>query len=151
MQQLPTPNNAQNQQNPPPSQLDRITELAGDLAGQFELVPLLERVLGHAAALLGCESGSISIVHESEGYYRKEVDQGVGCREGQTFPLTEGLTGQIVKTRGTVILDRYANTSSAGSIIAFHLHQDDFQAGDTGVICSFGAGYSIGSVVVRRQ
>ncbi|MHA7281985.1 GAF domain-containing protein [Arthrobacter sp. TMS2-4] len=112
MQQLPTPNNTQNQQNPPPSQLDRITELAGDLAGQFELVPLLERVLGHAAALLECESGSISIVHEAEGYYRKEVDQGVGCREGQTFPLTEGLTGQIVKTRGTVILDRYASVPS---------------------------------------
>ena len=49
-----------------------------------------------------------------------------------------------------VILDRYANTSSAGSIIAFHQHHDDFEAGDTGVICSFGAGYSAGSVVVRR-
>jgi beta-ketodecanoyl-[acyl-carrier-protein] synthase len=50
-----------------------------------------------------------------------------------------------------VILDRYANTSSAGSVIAFHLHKDDLAVGDTGVICSFGAGYSIGSVVVRRQ
>lgn len=49
-----------------------------------------------------------------------------------------------------IILDRYANTSSAGSIIAFHLHHDDLAAGDTGVICSFGAGYSAGSVVVRR-
>jgi len=50
-----------------------------------------------------------------------------------------------------VILDRYANTSSAGSVIAFHLHKDDLAVGDTGVICSFGAGYSIGSIVVRRQ
>lgn len=50
-----------------------------------------------------------------------------------------------------VILDRYANTSSAGSIIAFHLHQDDFQAGQNGVICSFGAGYSIGCVVVQKR
>lgn len=49
-----------------------------------------------------------------------------------------------------VILDRYANTSSAGSIIAFHLHHEDLAAGDLGVICSFGAGYSAGSVVVRR-
>ncbi len=49
-----------------------------------------------------------------------------------------------------VILDRYANTSSAGSIIAFHQHHDDLEAGDTGVICSFGAGYSAGSVVIRR-
>lgn len=50
-----------------------------------------------------------------------------------------------------VILDEYANTSSAGSIIAFHQHQDDLKAGDLGVICSFGAGYSIGSVVVRKR
>jgi len=49
-----------------------------------------------------------------------------------------------------VILDRYANTSSAGSIIAFHLHRDDLQAGAHGVICSFGAGYSAGCLLVRK-
>ncbi|WP_374347589.1 beta-ketoacyl-ACP synthase III [Chitinimonas sp.] len=49
-----------------------------------------------------------------------------------------------------VILDQYANTSSAGSIIAFHLHADDLAAGDIGVISSFGAGYSVGSVVLRK-
>lgn len=48
------------------------------------------------------------------------------------------------------ILDAYANTSSAGSIIAFHRHSADFEAGDTGLICSFGAGYSAGAVFVRR-
>jgi beta-ketodecanoyl-[acyl-carrier-protein] synthase len=50
-----------------------------------------------------------------------------------------------------VILDEYANTSSAGSIIAFHKYQDDLPAGALGVICSFGAGYSIGCVVVRKK
>lgn len=49
-----------------------------------------------------------------------------------------------------VILDEYANTSSAGSVIAFHKYHDDFKAGDIGVLCSFGAGYSIGSVVLER-
>ncbi len=48
------------------------------------------------------------------------------------------------------VLDTYGNTSSAGSIIAFHLHSDDLQAGDTGLICSFGAGYSAGTVFVRK-
>jgi beta-ketodecanoyl-[acyl-carrier-protein] synthase len=48
------------------------------------------------------------------------------------------------------VLDTYANTSSAGSIIAFHLHNEDLKAGDTGLICSFGAGYSAGSVVIRK-
>jgi len=49
-----------------------------------------------------------------------------------------------------VILDEFANTASAGSVIAFHRHKDDLGSGDVGVICSFGAGYSIGSVVVRK-
>lgn len=49
-----------------------------------------------------------------------------------------------------VILDEYANTSSAGSIIAFHKYKDDLEPGDIGLICSFGAGYSVGSVVVRK-
>lgn len=48
------------------------------------------------------------------------------------------------------VLDTYGNTSSAGSIIAFHLHSDDLAPGDTGLICSFGAGYSAGTVFVRR-
>jgi beta-ketodecanoyl-[acyl-carrier-protein] synthase len=50
-----------------------------------------------------------------------------------------------------IVLDRYANTASAGSIIAFHLHNQDLVSGDIGVICSFGAGYSIGSLIVRKR
>ncbi len=48
------------------------------------------------------------------------------------------------------VLDEYANTSSAGSIIAFHKHSADFQPGETGLICSFGAGYSAGTAFVKR-
>ena len=50
-----------------------------------------------------------------------------------------------------IILDDYANTSSAGSIIAFHLHQQGIEAGEIGLICSFGAGYSAGTVFVRKR
>jgi beta-ketodecanoyl-[acyl-carrier-protein] synthase len=49
------------------------------------------------------------------------------------------------------ILQDYANTSSAGSIIAFSKYSDDLVDGDTGLICSFGAGYSVGSVLVQRR
>ncbi|MEM9127816.1 MAG: beta-ketoacyl-ACP synthase III [Pseudomonadota bacterium] len=49
------------------------------------------------------------------------------------------------------ILQDYANTSSAGSIIAFSKYSDDLQDGDVGLICSFGAGYSVGSVIVKRH
>lgn len=49
-----------------------------------------------------------------------------------------------------VILDEYANTSSAGSVIALHKYHEDLRLGDTAVLCAFGAGYSAGSVVFRR-
>ncbi len=48
------------------------------------------------------------------------------------------------------ILQDYANTSSAGSIIAFSKYSEDLAPGDKGIICSFGAGYSVGSVLVER-
>ncbi|KIN62002.1 3-oxoacyl-(Acyl carrier protein) synthase [Sulfitobacter noctilucicola] len=49
------------------------------------------------------------------------------------------------------ILQDYANTSSAGSIIAFSKYSSDLKDGDTGLICSFGAGYSVGSVIVQKH
>jgi len=48
------------------------------------------------------------------------------------------------------ILQDYANTSSAGSIIAFSKYSQDLSPGDAGLICSFGAGYSVGSVLVQK-
>ena len=54
-------------------------------------------------------------------------------------------------SENVIILDDYANTSSAGSVIAFHLHQENMAAGDVGLICSFGAGYSAGTVFVRKR
>ncbi|MFC3092680.1 beta-ketoacyl-ACP synthase III [Alteromonas sediminis] len=50
-----------------------------------------------------------------------------------------------------IVLDQYANTASAGSIIAFALHHEDLKQDDIGVICSFGAGYSIGSLVIQKR
>lgn len=48
------------------------------------------------------------------------------------------------------VLDVYGNTAGAGSIIAFHNHSADLVAGDKGLICSFGAGYSAGSIFVQK-
>ncbi len=49
-----------------------------------------------------------------------------------------------------VILDEFANTAGAGSLVAFHRHSDGFAAGEKGLICSFGAGYSAGTVFVEK-
>ncbi|WP_231870282.1 MULTISPECIES: beta-ketoacyl-ACP synthase III [unclassified Marinomonas] len=50
-----------------------------------------------------------------------------------------------------VVLDTFANTASAGSIIAFAKNHEDLIKDDIGVICSFGAGYSIGSLVLKKR
>jgi beta-ketodecanoyl-[acyl-carrier-protein] synthase len=66
--------------------------------------------------------------------------------------ITRTLLGRDAEpNEAPVILDTYANTSSAGSVIAFHKHHADLPSGAVGVICSFGAGYSIGCVVVRKK
>ncbi|WP_205827956.1 beta-ketoacyl-ACP synthase III [Microbulbifer sp. SH-1] len=52
--------------------------------------------------------------------------------------------------RAPIVLDRFANTGCAGSVIAFNLHSDDLEVGSRGVICSFGAGYSIGSLALEK-
>ncbi len=49
-----------------------------------------------------------------------------------------------------VELNEYANTSSAGCVIAFHHHNDDLPPGSVGVMSSFGAGYSIGCAILKR-
>jgi GAF domain-containing protein len=91
------------------AQLDSLAVMAGDLAGQFKLEPLLARILRHTLELLDCNTGSICTVDEVAGIYRKEVDLGVGCRSGQTFPLNEGVTGEIVRARKAVIFSAYAD------------------------------------------
>ncbi|AXR07511.1 beta-ketoacyl-ACP synthase III [Salinimonas sediminis] len=50
-----------------------------------------------------------------------------------------------------IVLDEYANTASAGSVIAFGLNHKDLASKDYGVLCSFGAGYSIGSLVLQKR
>lgn len=48
------------------------------------------------------------------------------------------------------VLDEYGNTAGAGSVVAFHENRADLKSGDKGIICSFGAGYSIGSLIVEK-
>jgi signal transduction histidine kinase/DNA-binding NarL/FixJ family response regulator len=80
---------------------------AEDLAGEFSLRPLLERILRRCTELLGCDAGSICSVDEAAGTYRKEADIGVACQSGRVFPLTEGMTGAVVARRAPAWFDRY--------------------------------------------
>jgi signal transduction protein with GAF and PtsI domain len=86
----------------------RLQALAEDLSEEVEVGPLLDRILAHSTRLLDGAAGSISLVDEDAGYYRKAADLGVACSSGQVFPLDEGVTGQVVAERRPVVLDRYA-------------------------------------------
>ena len=88
--------------------LDTLTELANDLAGEFRLRPLLERILASAVELLDCTSGSICLIDQPAHTYRKEIDLDEGCQTGMVFSLDEGMTGCVAREGRPVIFDRYA-------------------------------------------
>lgn len=84
-----------------------VTAVAEDLAGEFSLRPLLERILLRCTELLRCHAGSVCSVDEAGGTYCKEADIGIRCQSGQVYPLTEGMTGAVVAARAPVWFDRY--------------------------------------------
>jgi beta-ketodecanoyl-[acyl-carrier-protein] synthase len=65
--------------------------------------------------------------------------------------IAERVLGRpATQAESPVIIGEYGNTASAGSLIAFSNHNDDLAAGTYGVMCSFGAGYSLGSLLLQR-
>lgn len=65
--------------------------------------------------------------------------------------IVKQLLGEALdESLAPIILEEFANTSSAGSVIAMHRYQDAVLAGEYAILCSFGAGYSIGSVILQR-
>lgn len=104
-------------------QLATLADLASDLAGQFRLQPLLERILTNAVELLGCSSGSLCTIDERAKVYHKDVDLGIGCRSGEVFPLDEGVTGAVVRAGGPVTFAHYSDVPGG------HIREDDERYG----------------------
>ena len=94
-------------QDSPAARAAGLIAVAEDLAGEFSLRPLLERILRRCTELLECDAGSICSVDEAAGTYRKEADIGVACQSGRVFPLTEGMTGAVVARRAPAWFARY--------------------------------------------
>lgn len=67
------------------------------------------------------------------------------------FAARKLLGRDATQLEAPIVLDEYANTAGAGCIIAFDKYKSDLKPGDKGVICSFGAGYSIGSILVEKM
>ena len=105
-----------------------------------EVVPMVSEMIVEHANDLGIDP------HGLKRLWLHQANINMNVMIGKRVLGREPAEGENV-----IILDEYANTSSAGSIIAFHKANDDFAAGDTGLICSFGAGYSAGTVFVRKR
>jgi beta-ketodecanoyl-[acyl-carrier-protein] synthase len=104
-----------------------------------EVVPMVAQMILDEAERLGIDP---------EGLRRLWLHQ---ANAGMNRLISHKVLGhEASDDESPTVLDTYGNTSSAGSIIAFHQHSDDLSAGDTGLICSFGAGYSAGTVFVRK-
>jgi beta-ketodecanoyl-[acyl-carrier-protein] synthase len=108
-----------------------------------EVVPLAAAHIEQHLAALGLEPTQV------RRYWLHQANLGMNQLIVKRL-LGKDLGPEVGDDVAPIILGEYANTASAGSIIAFHLHRGGLKAGDLGVICSFGAGYSVGSVVVRK-
>ena len=104
-----------------------------------EVVPMVSEMIVTEAERLGIDASSLRRLwlHQANAGMNRLIAQRVLGHEAD-------------EDESPTVLDTYGNTSSAGSIIAFHRHSDDLATGDTGLICSFGAGYSAGTVFVRK-
>jgi beta-ketodecanoyl-[acyl-carrier-protein] synthase len=104
-----------------------------------DVVPMVsELILGHLADN-GIAPASLKRI------WLHQANQGMNDMIARRVLGREPLGGEAPN-----ILDEYANTSSAGSVIAFHKYNEDLNVGDLGLLCSFGAGYSVGSVILKK-
>ncbi|WP_073975777.1 beta-ketoacyl-ACP synthase III [Erythrobacter donghaensis] len=104
-----------------------------------EVVPMVAQMIIDEAARLGIDPAGLRRLwlHQANAGMNRLIAQRV-------------LGHEASDDESPTVLDTYGNTSSAGSIIAFHQHNEELDPGDTGLICSFGAGYSAGTVFVRK-
>ncbi len=104
-----------------------------------EVVPMVSAMIVAEMERLGLDAGDMRRIwlHQANANMNRLI-------AGRVFGH------EASEDESPTVLDTYANTSSAGSIIAFHQHSDDLASGDNGLICSFGAGYSAGCVFVRK-
>jgi beta-ketodecanoyl-[acyl-carrier-protein] synthase len=105
-----------------------------------EVVPMVARMILEEASRLGIDPAELRRMwlHQANAGMNRLIAHKV-------------LGHEASEDESPTVLDTYGNTSSAGSVIAFHKHSEDLVNGDTGIICSFGAGYSAGTVFVRKQ
>jgi beta-ketodecanoyl-[acyl-carrier-protein] synthase len=58
---------------------------------------------------------------------------------------------EVGHDRAPMVLDRLGNTAAAGAVVALEENHRDMKAGDDGLLCTYGAGYSIGGALLRMM
>ena len=104
-----------------------------------ELVPMVAKQVKGLMAELSLEAGDISRLwmHQANINMNRYAAKKILGRA----PLPE---------EAPYVLEHYGNTAAAGSVMAFNLYNGDRPPGDIGFLCSFGAGYSIGCIALKK-
>lgn len=89
-----------------------LSRYARELYEDTRLVPMLRRLMAASCTLTGSVGSSISIVDPVTGRYTKVAERGTACRLGQSFPLHEGVTGQVMASRRPVVLASYRDVAT---------------------------------------
>lgn len=100
-----------------------LAEHATEIYEDLRLMPLLRRLMHISCRLAEAAGGSISIVDNPGQRYTKIAERGTSCQLGHSFPLHEGVTGQVMARRRPVILDAYRDIAT-GHLPAGHPARD---------------------------
>ncbi|MCX5746846.1 MAG: beta-ketoacyl-ACP synthase III [Proteobacteria bacterium] len=104
-----------------------------------DVVPMAAKFISDHVAAYGLQPSQVS------RYWLHQANQSMN-----ELIAKRVLGREATREEAPLILDEYGNTASAGSLIAFAKHQEDLATNAYGVMASFGAGYSLGSLLLRR-
>jgi len=104
-----------------------------------DVVPLAEKFVNDTIAAHGLAADQIA------RYWLHQANKNMNDLIAKRI-----LGRDATEAEAPLVIAEYGNTASAGSLIAFALHNEDLPAGSLGVMAAFGAGYSLGSLVLQR-
>lgn len=91
------------------------------------------------------------------------TDHGMGVEDVRRYWLHQAngrMNAMIMKLalgheadedRAPMVLEKLGNTAGAGAIIAMKQYHEDMEPGEFGMLCAFGAGYSIGGALLKKM
>lgn len=104
-----------------------------------DVVPMAEKFVNETIAAHGLGA------HQIARYWLHQANQNMNDLIAKRV-----LGREATRTEAPLILDEFGNTASAGSLLAFSRHNEDLPSGAFGMMASFGAGYSLGALVLQR-